>query len=314
MLNETTFDFDTTKFNDPELEAGTVRVYGLYDNYYALDQQLQSSDIDQGDNFGAGLSVHDFGVFVGAPKDDGNTASDGSTKIVNDGTVTCYDLTVNNQYAWNNLVTETALMDIDKLGKVFEFDNKSKQIRDHYDLYDPIKGRILGLADREIDIKTAWDPATYNVGTDANSKTPWADNHLGEVWWDLSTVKWLWYEQDTQEYKHNHWGQTFPGSSIDVYEWVESTLLPSEYVVSGNGTPLHSDDSRYTVTQKYNSKLNRSVNFYYYWVKGKTTLPANKNKKNTIVVLAWNFFKDIKKNNDNLSDNFINIKDLETNN
>jgi len=38
-----------------------------------------------------------------------------------------------------------------------------------------------------------------------------------------------------------------------------------------------------------------------------------KNKNNTLVVLAWNFFKDIKKNNDNLSDNFINIKDLETN-
>ena len=36
-----------------------------------------------------------------------------------------------------------------------------------------------------------------------------------------------------------------------------------------------------------------------------------KDKKNTIVVLAWNFFKDIKKNNSELSDNFINIKDLE---
>ena len=39
-----------------------------------------------------------------------------------------------------------------------------------------------------------------------------------------------------------------------------------------------------------------------------------KNKNNTLVVLAWNFFKDIKDNNANLSNNFINIKDLETNN
>tara|TARA_Y100000591_G_C21733233_1_gene645266 strand:- start:121 stop:1089 length:969 start_codon:yes stop_codon:yes gene_type:complete len=37
-----------------------------------------------------------------------------------------------------------------------------------------------------------------------------------------------------------------------------------------------------------------------------------KDKKNTLVVLAWNFFNDIKKNNSNLSDNFINIKDLES--
>jgi len=36
-----------------------------------------------------------------------------------------------------------------------------------------------------------------------------------------------------------------------------------------------------------------------------------KNKNALILVLAWNFFKDIKKNNKDLSNNFINIKDLE---
>tara|TARA_B100001057_G_scaffold420921_1_gene441573 strand:+ start:4204 stop:6756 length:2553 start_codon:yes stop_codon:yes gene_type:complete len=39
-----------------------------------------------------------------------------------------------------------------------------------------------------------------------------------------------------------------------------------------------------------------------------------KNKKNKMLVLAWNFFNDIKKNNPNLSESFINIKDLEANN
>ena len=38
------------------------------------------------------------------------------------------------------------------------------------------------------------------------------------------------------------------------------------------------------------------------------------NKNNTLLVLAWNFFKDIKKNNVELSNNFVNIKELETNN
>ena len=38
------------------------------------------------------------------------------------------------------------------------------------------------------------------------------------------------------------------------------------------------------------------------------------NKNNTLLVLAWNFFKDIKKNNAELSNNFVNIKELETNN
>ena len=37
-----------------------------------------------------------------------------------------------------------------------------------------------------------------------------------------------------------------------------------------------------------------------------------KNIDNVLLVLAWNFYDDIKKNNSELSNNFINIKDLET--
>ena len=36
-------------------------------------------------------------------------------------------------------------------------------------------------------------------------------------------------------------------------------------------------------------------------------------KDKTVLVLAWNFFEEIKKNNLNLSSNFINIKTLENN-
>ena len=41
---------------------------------------------------------------------------------------------------------------------------------------------------------------------------------------------------------------------------------------------------------------------------------AIKDRQNSCLVLAWNFYSDIKKNNSNLSENFINIKDLESNN
>jgi hypothetical protein len=36
-----------------------------------------------------------------------------------------------------------------------------------------------------------------------------------------------------------------------------------------------------------------------------------KDRNSLILVLAWNFYKDIKKNNSDLSKNFISIKDLE---
>ena len=38
-----------------------------------------------------------------------------------------------------------------------------------------------------------------------------------------------------------------------------------------------------------------------------------KSRKNTLIVLAWNFYHDIKKNNSSLSENIINIKDLQVN-
>ena len=292
---ETTFDLQDTGIVDSNIGSGGAFTATMYNTKFIIDDRLMSENMSEEDDFGRGVCMIDNSVFVGAPNDNGNTATDGSTKIVNDGTVSCYDLTVRGKYAWDNIVSETALMDTEKLGKVFEFDKKTKQIRDYYDLYDPIKGRILGVADREINIKTAWDPATYNVGDDANTSTPWKEKHIGEVWWDLSTVKWIWYEQDTQEYKHNHWGQTFPGSSIDVYEWVESRLLPSEWNRRQNetgrivtGTALYGDDSRYTVVQKYDSRLDGFVNFYYYWVKDKTSIPTNSvvNRKNTVAFIA----------------------------
>ena len=39
-----------------------------------------------------------------------------------------------------------------------------------------------------------------------------------------------------------------------------------------------------------------------------------KDRKNTLLILAWNFYSDIKKNNINLTEDFVNIKELETSN
>ena len=286
---ETTFDLQDTTFVDQNAGSGGAYTATMYNTKYVIDQRLHSDEVSAGDDFGRGVCINDNIVLVGAPDDDGNVdVSDGSSKISNDGTVHIFDLTKAGEFAWKNITTEDTFMDTEKLGQVFEFNKGSKQIKDFYDLYDPVKGRILGVADREINIKTQWDPARYNFGPDSTTKTPWGAEHLGEVWWDLSKVKWLWYEQGSQEYKTNHWGQIFPGSSIDVYEWIESTLLPSEYAELGDGTPLFADDSSYTVVQRYNSQLDSLVNIYYYWVKDKTSLPTNSKvvRKNSVANVA----------------------------
>ena len=293
---ETTFDLQDTTVSDFNIGSGASYTATMYNTKYVIDGKLSNDNVTANDDYGRGVCVIDNTVLVGSPSDDGNTASDGSTKIDNDGTVHCFDLTTQGEYAWKNISSETALIDVDKLGQVFEFDKNTKQIGKYFNLFDPVKGRILGLADVEINYKSPHDPAYYNVSSNAQEKISWAEKHIGEVWWDLSTVKWVWYEQGDQEFKFNNWGKVFPGSSIDVYEWVESTLLPSEYAQQVNsinrgnlsGTPAYADNSQYTVRQKYNSLKNGFVNYYYYWVKNRVTMPENSvvERKNTTSYVA----------------------------
>jgi len=58
-------------------------------------------------------------------------------------------------------------------------------------------------------------------------------------------------------------------------------------------------------------KINKFIPGVAIPIKNKSQI---KNKNNILIVLAWNFYEDIKKNNSSLSNNFINIKELETNN
>ena len=285
-LGSTIFDLQDTEFSDYNTGSGAAYTATKYNTEFVIDDRLVTTNVSADDDFGRGVCVIDNTVFVGAPNDEGNVdTSDGSSLIQNDGTVTVFDLTEKGKFAWDNITTESTFMDISKLGQTFDFDIRTNNIRDYYELYDPVKGKIPGIADREINIRTTWDPAVYNTGESANPSTAWAESHIGEVWWDLSKVKWLWYEQDSQEYKVNHWGQTFPGSQFHVYEWIASTLLPSEYT---DGIPLHADDTNYTVKQVYNSVLDQTINVYYYWVRNTTTLPENSvvHRKNTTTFIA----------------------------
>ena len=93
----------------------------------------------------------------------------------------------------------------------------------------------------------------------------------------------MWYEQGDLEYRKNNWGKLFPGATIDVYEWVGSTLLPSDWAVQADtttgltqgisGQPKFSDNSAISVKQVFDPITSTFSNVYYYWVKNKITIP-----------------------------------------
>jgi nucleoside-diphosphate-sugar epimerase/dTDP-4-dehydrorhamnose 3,5-epimerase-like enzyme len=63
------------------------------------------------------------------------------------------------------------------------------------------------------------------------------------------------------------------------------------------------------IVEDNNLKHNKFIPGVKIPIKSKSQI---KNKNNTFVVLAWNFFNDIKRSNSDLSENFINIKELES--
>ena len=291
----TTFDLGDTNIGDLNTGSGGAFTATMYHTQFVIDDRLITDRVTDNDDFGKGVFITNNNVYIGSPNDDNSATDNGSLAV--------FDVTTPGTYAWSMLVSEEPLVDDRKIMSAFVFDRSKNAIMDYIDYYDPIKGRILGIADREIDYKTEWDPAIYNIGTadkNVNVNQPWGEEHIGEVWWNLSSARWTWYEQGTQEFRTNNWGKLFPGSTIDVYEWTESTLLPSAWSSRSNtatglannisGQPLINNDTVLTVKQKYDSRLDGFVNYYYYWVKNSVFLPDSAKsvvtRKNTTAYIS----------------------------
>ena len=138
--------------------------------------------------------------------------------------------------------------------------------------YDPAKGILPPEANREIEYKSEIDPAVYtnhSMTGRASRNTPWTRNHVGEVWWDLSTTRYIDYETHDNAYRRTYWGRLFPGSSVDIYEWIESTKLPKDY----DGTGTVRSTTNYVEDTSTNQSTGATVTKYYYWVKDVTTVP-----------------------------------------
>ena len=181
---------------------------------------------------------------------------------------------------WNLIRYEEDKVDVDSVSRMFLYDDPSNTILTNLEFIDPAKGKILGLAEQEITYKTGYDPAVYNKGTSTkinlNTDIYWTDNQIGQVWWNLEQVRFLDYEQSTLSYRSINWGSLFPGCEVEICEWVESTVLPSQYVAAGfDGVPKYADNSAYVEVAFVDPITSIIGSKYYFWVKDKTTVDGN---------------------------------------
>jgi hypothetical protein len=190
-----------------------------------------------------------------------------------------------NKFTWSIHRQPNAVVDLSKFRGAFLYNTKTNNILEYVDLIDPVQGKIAGIAEQEISYKTYYDPAFYNVndGT-TNTDTPdvWGSKQVGKIWWDLNSVRFYNAYQDGIIFQTNYWSQVFPGTTVNVYEWVESQYPPGEWdELSGteNGDRLgvtgttRYGNQFYTVKQRYDSVAQRFINRYYYWVQNKQTIP-----------------------------------------
>ena len=252
---DTTYDGSATQFIDDVARGGNVYVYQGVNKHYVQVQKLDNTFIDTDDRFGSEIQIVDNTIFVGMPLDD-NTNDDA-------GRVFEYSL-ADDMFVVNE--QESQLVDFSKINKVYTYSKVRNEVIEYYDWIDPIKGKVPGLADENIDYKTLWDPAHY---TTDRTKT-WGKDNVGKIWWDLSKVKYLYAEQSDWAYRSTFWGAVFPGSVIDCYEWIESTVPPSSY--EGDGVVLSA--GLFTANIELRGQVETTK--YYYWVKNRRDTADNK--------------------------------------
>lgn len=282
--NDTIFDQRSTIFSENNGYPGQVYVFQRKSTKYLLAEKLESN-LQTFESFGFSVDASSSVIIVGSP-------NYGETRA---GMARLFTKNVDKE-SWTILTEEMPMVDVELINSISLYDNESLEKIADLDFIDPYKNKILSVAEQEIDYKTMYDPAIYSVGNDeavVDPRQSWREKQVGRVWWDLSTAKWINYEQGDISYRSGNWSKQAVGSTIDIYEWVESPLLPSEWAdiadtadglsAGISGQPLYPNDTVYSIKEIYNVETGQTTQTrYYYWVKNKKTLPDTSFRRQSI--------------------------------
>ena len=272
--NPTTFDKKSTNFVTTNTNTGRVDIYDRYATKWVFSETL-SADTRTSAGYGASVVVGDNSVFVGAPYT--------IDKGLRSGKVYNYTKLANT-YSWTIKDIEIEKTDPYKIKQVFLYSKTTNELLKKLDVIDPLQGKIPGVASEEIKYATFYDPAIYSIGTgvtvDATSQ--WTTDQVGALWWDLRTAKFIESYDSSVAYRNSIWNTLAHGASIDVYEWVSTSLLPADWdnkadtevgLAQGiSGTSLYGN-TVYSIKKKYDTISQTFKNTYFYWVKNKKIVP-----------------------------------------
>ena len=284
-LNNTVFDEDATDFFDQTVQSGAVYTYDLLassgpsvsnPDKFVFGQQIDNPNLVSYDQYGTAVNYTDGVLFTGAP---GNEFED-STLTANYGRV-FVSTNETRTPSWTVFREQKPVVDVRLLNSVYSYDRLTSATTQYYDFFNPLQGKILGAARQNLDYIGAVDPASYNVGPVGIRGTTWGQSRVGETWWDTSTVRFIDPNQDDIVYASRRWGQVFPGSTVQVYQWIVSTTPPANY--TGEGTAYSIDSYVVNTVLSTNGIFNTE---YYFWVRGITATATQKGKTLPVSTVA----------------------------
>ena len=282
-LDQTLFDDRSTTFFSSVPNSGVVYTYDYLPSatdsvtdpgQFVFGQQVYSTALQTGDQFGSAVNYRNGRLLAGAP------GSDLGDSSVNYGSVYVLD-NADESDVWQVIHAQLPRVDVNLLNSVYSYDKFLSSTQTYFDFIDPLQGKILGVARRNIDYIGAVDPASYNTGTVHNIGTSWGASHVGEIWWDTDRVRFIDANQESLTYASRRWGQVFPGSSIDCYQWIASTVPPALY--AGTGVPFSTVS--YTVASAVDNQ-GLLITTYFFWVQGINTVATQAGKTLSAVAVA----------------------------
>jgi hypothetical protein len=279
--NDTIFDGNFTRFVDTAVNAGSVFIYDYLPAYnesmqtvgkYVFGQsatELATAGA-QTSYYGKTLAFTEYSLVVGCPA---------YVNSVGTGRVVIF-INNTNKPNWQITRKESATVDVSQIQSVQLYDNISNSRTAALDYIDPLQGKLLGVVRENIDYMGSYDPAGYNTDTTAN-RIVWASNFVGKIWFDTTTTRFVDYHQADTVYDSKYWGTLFPGSTVTVYTWIESDVVPMDYVGSGTAYNLEA----YTTTFELDS-TGALISKYYYWVRNTNVLYNQQGKTLTDTVIT----------------------------
>ena len=293
----TSFDKNSTQIVDTTKNVGKVYIYQEIADQFIYAEDLNKIDVtnfefnNQNVSYPgiekirfksvSNLFINNNHIYLGLTR---SKNSDGSIGSIID----CRS--ARNSSSWEVVSRQQGRVDINQFKRCFVYSKSQNKILSDLDVIDPRQGKIPAPAEQEISFKTFYDPAIYSNNLNkepkvvVDSENAWSKEHVGRLWWNLSSSSWFNPYQSSTLYRSSKWNELTPNSQVQICEWVETNLTPSEwrrkadtsegFAKGISGQPIYENDV-YSERRIYDKVNDRFVSKYYFWVANSAITPIS---------------------------------------